>query len=456
MFEKLLSVLPYNPSLIHQMRFYGGRMREEAGIRRIGLIFMVLTFFVQFFAVLSPPKYTAADSTNSLIAGGFSTPAEAKAICLNNTRHYGDILHNYNITCESLGSAESLTIHSSGQNYYSMGWVRQGFPSEVPVNVPSAGILYFRKLADWGSASYKALRVRDDSGKVYYILYDCGNLTSVGLPGAHEELTPVHGASEVLTPTPVVSHPTPTPTPKPTPKAVCTLNPNLPPGTPATSPLCYTPCQYNPLIPATDSRCKPCDKSISSQDTLACIVVHKTATNITAGIADANNTTANAGDVITYTLYAQNTGKAIVKQFVFQENLSDVLDYADATDLHGGTMDSYQIVSWPARDIASGQTATVQITVKVKNPLPQTAVDPADPAHFDMIMTNIYGNTINIKLPGSPAKTVETAAATLPNTGPGAGLFVAASIVIIAGYFYGRSRLLARESNLAVQEMASA
>ncbi len=58
MFEKLLAVLPYNPSLAHQMRFYAGRMREEAGIRRIGLIFMVLTFFVQFFAVLSPPQST--------------------------------------------------------------------------------------------------------------------------------------------------------------------------------------------------------------------------------------------------------------------------------------------------------------------------------------------------------------------------------------------------------------
>jgi hypothetical protein len=70
-------------------------------------------------------------------------------------------------------------------------------------------------------------------------------------------------------------------------------------------------------------------------------------------------------------------------------------------------------------------------------------------------MTNVYGNTINIKVPGSVTKTIETATTTsLPNTGPGTSLFLAASIVMIAGYFYGRARLLARESELALKEGA--
>ena len=85
----------------------------------------------------------------------------------------------------------------------------------------------------------------------------------------------------------------------------------------------------------------------------------------------------------------------------------------------GGTKDANNIVVWAKQDIAAGATATVQITIKVKDPIPQTPVSSSDPEHFNLIMTNVYGNTINIKLPGSPEKQVEMAAATLPNTGPG-------------------------------------
>ena len=178
----------------------------------------------------------------------------------------------------------------------------------------------------------------------------------------------------------------------------------------------------------------------------------KTATNLTQNIADANNTTSQPGDVILYTLNAQNNGKATVKQFTFQENLSDVLVYANITDLHGGSIDSNNLVTWPAVDIAPGATASEQVTVSVKNPVPQTPADPGDPNEFDLIMTNVYGNTINIHVPGSPAKTIETTAATLPNTGPGSGLFIAAIVVMVGGYFYGRARLLAKESTLAIRQ----
>ena len=216
-------------------------------------------------------------------------------------------------------------------------------------------------------------------------------------------------------------------------------------------------CPYNASIPKSSPECKPCTASTSSADSLACVAVHKSASNQTQNVADANNTTAQLGDVILYTLYAQNNGKATVPAFLMQENLSDVLDYADVVDLHGGTIDNATgEVSWPTSDIKAGVTLTHQITVKVKSPIPQTPSSTSDPAHFDLIMTNVYGNTININVPGSPVKTVETQTTTLVNTGPGTSLFAAAAIVILAGYFYARSRLLAKESIIAVQESTGA
>src|ERR1044072_3270114 len=110
MFEKLLATLPYNPGLAHQVAFYGRRMREEATIRRTGLAFIVLAFFIQFFAVLSPPQRTIAGTSNDLVNGGINSPHEAAVACHNNTRGYGDIMRYYGIPCGDLNGAPVMNI----------------------------------------------------------------------------------------------------------------------------------------------------------------------------------------------------------------------------------------------------------------------------------------------------------------------------------------------------------
>jgi uncharacterized repeat protein (TIGR01451 family) len=441
MFEKLLATLPYNPGLAHQVAFYGRRMREESAIRRTGLVFIVLAFMIQFFAVLSPPQQTIAGTSNDLINGGISSGHEAAVACHNNTRHYGEIMGYYGIPCGDLNNAPVTNIHARDYNsqLFSLGNNAYGKPGETPVNINSNKV-FWRYLWSWpyGSQPIKVLKLVEH-GATFFVMFDCGNLVSIGLPQpAPVGLGPAQPVSTPkvgLSPNQPVSTPRPVPPPTPTPP---------------------TPCPYDSSITADNSSCKPCEESVSSQDTTACVTIHKTASDVTAGTTDANNTTANPGDVITYTLYAKNNGKADVKDYLFQEVLSDVLEYADVTDLHGGTMDGNGNVKWPAMTIKPKETVTKQITVKVKDPVPQNAVATNNPASFDLIMTNVYGNTVNIKLPGSPEKTVETAAATLPNTGPGTNLFIGSLIVVAAGYFYGRSRLLAKESNLALREDTAA
>jgi fimbrial isopeptide formation D2 family protein/uncharacterized repeat protein (TIGR01451 family) len=604
MFEKILSVLPYNPGLLHQMSFYSRRMREEAAIRRTGMVFIVLAFMIQFFAVLSPPQTSAAASSNDLVNGGFSSASDAANYCNQNVAHYGDILQNYGITCKEV--ANSPTVPSLGstddnRDLYSMGRLPYNIAGETPVNVQGI-TYYFRYLWGWDTGApshYKALRIIASTGKTYYLLYGCGNLVSIGLPQPYTPPAPAPTATLtattpilVLKKTMLAGYPADGSTVAPgtalgyqieidntggaahsvdltdalpanltyqsislnagadthiynantrtaewswgtignevgnynvTLKATVNTNtpngtkicniahlsatgdsgltsgqvcvtveqntpppPTAPPVAPPTtvtptcangglapsSPQCFqpcqynatisatdtacTPCQYNNAIAASDSQCKPCEASLSSQDTLACVSVSKTASNITAGIANADGTTANAGDTIVYTLHAQNNGKAAVAGFTFQENIADVLAYADVVDLHGGTMDANDQITWPTQAIPAGATATEQVTVQVKNPVPSTPVDPADPGHFDLTMTNVYGNTVNIKVAPPVAKSIETAAAQLPNTGPGTSIFIAAAIIVISGYFYGRARLLARESVLAIQENSGA
>lgn len=507
MFEKLLSLVPYNPGIIHQLSFYSHRMREEASIRRAGMVFIVLAFLVQSIAVINPPVSASKCRDNSMLECGITSirgteNTSAKQSCRHNRQGFMQFLHYYGISCSAFNTAEDKVIHTDGQNYLSSG--RDLSPvRDHPVDIPDNGTVFWRDLSVWGGHAcndgsgrndcWQTISVKDQDDKTFYIIYDCGNLVSVGLP-PHNQLRvptsedvitiignpttetdsgPAQGNPGTQNPsndTPIIPGPDVNTTPVQeggTPQQVypCKFNPQLSasdlncpdecptnPAIPATSEQCFYPCPYNGSISDTDKACKPCDKSTNIDDAVACISVRKTAANITQGIADANNTTAKSGDVITYTLYAENTGKETVYDFTFQENINDVLDYANVVDAHGGTLASDGIIAWSQRDLDPGETSSVQVTVKVKDPIPQTPATINNPGHFDMIMTNVYGNPVNIKLPVPPAKSVELAATKLPNTGPGTTLFIASTVVILAGYFYSRASLLARESDIAIKE----
>lgn len=509
--------MPYNPGLVNQMAFYSRRMREEAAIRRTGLVFIVLAFTIQFFAVLSPPQPTVANSSNDLINGGISSAANAAAHCRSNTKHFKQILAYYGISCDTVAKATTVTLNSNNHNghLYSMGWNPQGAKNdntgkatnEQPVNVTGAGKVYWRKLNSWDSyasgSNYQALKLTNSQGKLYYILYNCGNLVSVTIPSPVPQHEVCPWRSDRWTTSPDCfepcqynkSIPKNDPRCKPTPtiitdpvrpEANCPLDGNLKASDPlckacpyngsllASNANCVPPeavcqhdptikasdpacprCEYNNLISANNPDCRPCDKNVSNADELACIVPHKTASNITQGLADANNTTAAGGDVIKYVISVKNEGKKDIKDFIFEENLNDVMDYADITDLHGGSLKD-GIATWPKEIVKAGATVQHEITVKIKTPIPQTPASTSDPAHFDLTMTNVYGDSINIKLPGSAIKTIEsTTVQELPNAGPGTTLAIIGAIAIVGSYLYYRSRLLAKESTLALQEMAT-
>jgi len=420
MFEKLLATLPFNPSLVQQVSFYGQRMREEQSIRRLGLTFVVLAFLVQFFAVFSPPQATNADPSNDLISGGISSVTQAVSFCRQDIRAYGTIMAYYGISCDDIAASSVMTLRSTDYNkqLYSMGHLPYKIAGETPVNITYQGQptpFYWRYLWGWDThaySNYTALKfISHTTGKTYFILYNCGNLVSIGLP------SPPPAPKPAPAPQPT---PTPTPTPQPAPRIV--------PGL-------------------------PCPQATSSSDTIDCLSPSKKASNQTENIANADGTTARAGDIINYTLSSKNTGNITVKAFVIQENMSDVLEYATITNLHGGKINSENIVSWPAQDIAPGKIATEQITIQVKDPIPQTPTSTSNPGAYDLTMTNVYGNAVNIKLPGGIIKAVEVVSTkSLPNTGPGTSIVIGAIIVLLAGYFFARAQLLHREAGMVVRE----
>lgn len=547
MFKKLISNLPFNPSLINQVSFYAKRLHKEEKLRRLGVMMIVLSLFIQMFAIISPPEPTLAASDNDILRGGFTSRDQAVAKCRTNEQGFATILSAYfytngnlNEACDMLAQALPYKIKSTDPNgskrLVSMGRISQG-PTiartgkptgEYSVNVHGAGTFYMRNLWAWDSgeySTYDALAVLNKNGTSILILFNCGNIVTTGHvppqipttpPVPQPPVTPGTAVCTSLVATPMSerryrfkatttgndytvksyefnfgngksktitsSSKTATTdhtydaasaytasvkinvdvkgTTGPTPRtllcqvAVTTTTRDECPLVPGTQ-TNKSECDVCPAIPgeqSTTAECKPCDNSQNDQDVAACLVLTKTAKNNTQKIENADGTTASADDGITYTLRTKNIGKALVKGYVVEENISDLLDYAVVTSYNGGKLEADNIVRWPATDISPGETVTKQLTIKVKSPIPQTPISASDPAKFDLVMNNVYGNAVNIKLPSNIVKTTETITGSLPKTGPGTTVAVSMMMTIVVSYFFARTRLLAKEMDMVQTE----
>lgn len=494
MFKKLLSNLPFNPSLIGQVTFYAKRLHRESALRRAGFIMMALAMVVQMFAVISPPESSLQASPNTdLISGGFSSKKEAVGHCNGNTQNFKKIMNHFGISCDAIanGTVTQIAPRDHGGKLYSMGRLAYGVKGETPVRVSGVGTLYVRHF--WSlnkEPSYKAIKVKDSQGKTQYILFSCGNLVSIGVPTPPpptDHCPNIDGIQkkdndcDVCPNKPGVQlkkeqcDVCPNKSGVQKDKTECDVCPNVS-GVQTTKNQCdmcpnkdgiqnsSLECDVCPnksgvqktedecdVCPAVDGvqfseeECKPCEESNDPDDATACLGFQKAAKNTTQNVGDANGTTAKPDDVIEYTLTTTNTSKITIKDYVVSDGFADVLDYADIVDLHGGTLGEYGLVTWPKQELKPGQSVLHKVTVRIKSVLPSTPASSSDPEHFNMVMTNVYGNAIEIKLPPTITKTTEIVTTQLPNTGPGTSLVIGFTLTTVIAYFFARSRLLAKE-----------
>ncbi len=453
MLDKIISSKMLNPDYTGELKEFARVASKEKLVRSLGLVLIITALLLQVVAVILPSKTSAAASPNDLIPGGVTSKQQLVHDCQVNTNSIDRIFNFYGIDCSDLSSGTVISLNSLDYNkrLYSVGHLAYGLPGETPVNI-SGKTVYWRPLHAWdtnGSSTYTALKFTNSQNKTFFSLFTCGNLVSIGLPS--EVIPPTPKPAPTPTPAP---KPTPTPVPKPTPTPSPTPLPTpLPTPTPTPSPTSPpTPvCQYNSQILATDIDCKPCSSSTTQVDSLACLMYHKTAANLTQAVADANNTTARAGDVIQYKLSVTNNGKLTAKNFVIQDNIVDILDYSATTDLGGGSLDANGILSFPETNVEPGAVVTRIFSVTVKNPVPTTAPSADDPLKFNSVMTNVFGDTINVKVQQGTTQVILVTATNLPNTGPGTSMFIYALIASVAGYFYSVRRLQLKEVRFALE-----
>lgn len=471
------------PSAKNKLSFYIRRLGKEAGVRKLAAVMVVLVTLFQTLTFIFPPKPSNAASSNDIIYGGFSRRSQLYDI-YNSNGEVRAIFQYFDITLGDLQAAAYERDGLSGGDRGVMSIGRNPHSRQDRLlQIPGAGTsVYIRPLSSWGtSARYDVLHGTNSRGEEFWVLYGCGNIAVRKIP------TP--------TPTPTV-RPTPTPTPTPVPKFDCLSLAATPNN--GTAPLTVnyvgqgsasgtTITQYlfdfgdgtaveqtsnkasHTYTKAGDYTAKlrvktslgvsaqnvACQKTIKVTPVLTPnLEFLKTADNLTVLTndgkpTDANNTTVAAGNKIRYNLVAQNRGDGAQKSFVFEENVSDILEYADIVDLGGSTVmqkEKQTVLVWPALDVAAAQSVVKSFVVQVKNPIPATPVSASDPTSFDMQMDNVFkSHPVSIKLPPPPVKRVEQVSQELPQTGPGAANGIAAAFAAGAVFVFLRARLLKKE-----------
>lgn len=202
MFRKLVSNLPFNPSLLGNLGFYAKRIKEEEVLRRFGFGFVALAMFIQMFAVIAPPEKSLAYSSDYIINGIRNRTDILRAWDgQTGDRNVAEIYQKFGITREDIASLPlnpNVTIRSNQRDYWTMGRTSLSAVSkanrikpqyknnEFAVNY-GAGNVYIRQLRAWDIVnpvnSYLAFQgVSKNTGQTFWILVDCGNLTFSSKP----------------------------------------------------------------------------------------------------------------------------------------------------------------------------------------------------------------------------------------------------------------------------------
>ena len=229
---------------------------------------------------------------------------------------------------------------------------------------------------------------------------------------------------------------------------------NLAPGASVTK--SYSVKMNSSLINST-TECKMTNRFIDQSFTVpvgcktppANVVVSKTAHNISQGNVDATKTTAHTSDRISFTLTAENKG-GTAKDFIFDDTLSDVLEYATLVENGGGTFNEQtKKLTWPAVSLKPGQKEMRTFTVRVLPEIPATPKGISDTTSYDCLIQNtFYEAYVTIPVNCPTPKVIEQVVPELPQTGPRENMMFAGIVLAIATFFYLRSRQLNTEVRL--------
>ena len=183
---------------------------------------------------------------------------------------------------------------------------------------------------------------------------------------------------------------------------------------------------------------------------------------------DANGKIAKAGDILRYQVGMCNASGEVIKGYTYQDNITDLLYYTDIVDAGGAELvktTGANVLTWKPQDIQplatskacvdsngnpiyANYTSFKEFKVKVKSPIPNDALKPADPNGYDCEVADEFnGNYVATPINCSPIKLID-ARNPLPRTGSGWALAIIGFFAASSMFLFFRNRMLKKELQL--------
>lgn len=508
MFKKIVSQLSFSPALVGQLGFYAKRLRKEQTTRRIGLIFVALALVVQSLVVFQAPEPANAANPSDMIPGGLGLGANRSfnnflAPYDRNERNLQDIFNYFGITRAEITATQFGTFTVGDK----IGWGFENRAGSKPVGITNGNgqqvtTVYGRPLNAMNGRNDQIWAYIGHSNKIgwFAIMQYCGNLitdiypsppppppapanivankTAVNTTQNLDATKTSAKASDRLTYTVSVQNTGGTAktvdmsdnlsdvlefakltdngggTFNTTTKVLSWPSVNLGPGAKVSK--TYS-LQMNSSLVTTKKDCKMTNNFIDKVVTVpvgcttppAKIELSKTASNVSQGNVNATTITAKQNDRLTFTLTASNTG-GTAKDFVFEDNIGDALEYAKLIDNGGGTYsEQTRKLSWPSVSLKAGEKQVRSFTMQVLPEIPATPQGISDPSSYDCKIENTFFEEYVIIPVTCPApKVVEQVVPELPHTGPRENMLFAGILLAVVVFFYFRSKQLGTEIRL--------
>ncbi len=508
MFKKIVSQLSFSPALVGQLGFYARRLKKEQTTRRLGLIFVALALVVQSLVVFQPPEAANASSNNDFIVGGLGLGSNRTldrfvAPYDRNERHLQDIMNYFGITRSEILATKFTSFPAGGKKSY--GYENRAGSTTIEITDASyrpVQTIYGRDLTMWAAPTEQIYGYVGYSSKIgwFAIMQACGNLVTERFPekptpppapaniqasksavnttqnidaskkaakendkitytvnmkntgGTAKAVTFSDNLTEVLDYAKLTS--TGGGVLNKTTKVLSWGSVNLGPGASVTH--TYT-VQMNSSLISTTTSCKMRNNFVDKVVTVpvACttppakIETSKTAKNVTRGNVDATTVTARENDRITFTVTVENTG-GTAKNFVFEDNIGDALEYSKLVDNGGGTYnEATRMLSWPAVSLKAGEKQVRTFSIQILATIPATPQGISDPSSYDCKIENaFYTSSVIFDIPCAPPKVIEQVVPELPHTGPRENMIFAGIVLSIVVFFYFRSKQLSTEVRL--------
>lgn len=181
MFKKLISRLPFNPSLISNLRDYDLKLKKELRLRVIGILVLVMVLVLQVIVVIFPPANATISSPDNLMSVSGGTFNQLFKDCSDNLDQYQSILASYELACSDLyaGKIVDLNLDTMGNSLFSLNRLSYDTSDETAV-VVNGHQLYVRKLSfgnQLESAYLKVLKI-ELSSQTIYVALNSGNIIS--------------------------------------------------------------------------------------------------------------------------------------------------------------------------------------------------------------------------------------------------------------------------------------